>query len=82
MGEFCFVSTPFAHHSINPNRIPREQVQATRHEPNVVNEWQLSLDLLCLTQRVHVSVGRDVDVEADVLLWQTDATHNDLGCGR
>ena len=62
VGKFCFTSAPFTHHSIYPDQIPREEVQANRHEPNAVNESQLSLNLLCL-----IFVSRDADVEADVL---------------
>ena len=68
VGEFHFTSTPIAHHPIHPNQIPREQVQATRHEPNAVNELQFFLNLLCLTRRGLVFIDRDVDIEADVLL--------------
>ena len=65
--EFCFTSTPFKHHPIRPSQIPGERVQATRHEPNAVNESQLFDDLLCLTQRGLIFIYGKVDIEADVL---------------
>ena len=68
VGEFCFASTPFAHHPIHPSQIPREQVQADRHEPNTVNELQPFRNLLLLTQRGLILVNRDIDIEADVFL--------------
>ena len=53
---------------IHPNQIPGERVQATRHEPNAVNESQLPLDLPHLIQRSLVFINRDVDAGADVPL--------------
>ena len=66
---FCFASTPYSHHPIHPNQIPRERVQATRHEPNAVDELQLSFNLLHLTQKGLIFINRGVGVEADVLLF-------------
>ena len=68
VGEFLFTWTPFTHHHIKPNQIRRERVQAIQHEPNVVNESQPCLNLLCLTQRVLVFIDRDINIEVDVLL--------------
>ena len=68
VSNFHFTSTPFANHPIHPNQIPRERVQATRHESNTVNELQLSGDPLCLTERGLVFIDTDIDIEADVLL--------------
>ena len=65
--EFHFVSALFAHHPIHPNQIPRERVQATRHESNTVNKLQLSCNLLHLTWRGLIFIYGDVDIEADVL---------------
>ena len=69
VGEFIFTSAPLTHHSIYPNQIPREQVEATRYEPNTVNESQLSRNLLLFTQRGLVFVYLcNIDIKADVLL--------------
>ena len=76
VGKFHFTSTPFTHHPIHSNQIPREQVSATCHEPNAVNELQLSLNLFYLTQRGLVFIYSNTDIEADVLL-QVFSIHAD-----
>ena len=63
MHEFCFTSALFEHHPFHPNQILRKRVQTTHHEPNTVDESQLSYDLLCLTRRCLVFIYGDSDTE-------------------
>ena len=66
--KFCFAFALITRHSISPNQIPRERVQATRHQPNAVNKSEFNFLFLNPTPHILVRTQDDINIKADILL--------------